>query len=545
MRGGFTAPPTRVLFAPPPMTTSRRTPWAQVFLAALPAALHALFFLGRIHPDELFQSLEVATNRTWGFGVVPWEWHVPPNPELAPQPWGIRNWAVPLFLSGLFRFGDAVGITTVMGRRALAELPQYLLHAAMLGAVWRMAARRVNEKLALACLWLVALYGPLVWFAGRTLSESLSVSFLVWGLERLDAEDVKPWRWVWGGALLGFAQIARYGSAADILPAMVWLLFARRFKTFALATAGGLVVAVGLGLLDKLTWGEWFHSFIHYVRYNVTSGAAAQNFGTQPWWMYVPRLLIAPFAAVGLMARGARVDRFRRPAFWLFVGAAALATVFEVGVALAHFPAALGVAAPWLGLVALVALAWLLLPRDPAHPSIFLAAALGYLAIVSATAHKENRFLYPVLVILTVAGAPLFVAWAADAWKGARRAVAVAAVAAGLAFYVFPSPYDVQRKEQFQLVARNAEAITGLVIMNEGLWGSPSFFYLGRNIPWCPCDFPHDGCFQAAARDARFNRGLYWSNGDDPQRDAQSEAAFVAAGFRLAERRGQAAWFVR
>jgi hypothetical protein len=109
-------------------------------------------------------------------------------------------------------------------------------------------------------------------------------------------------------------------------------------------------------------------------------------------------------------------------------------------------------------------------------------------------------------------------------------------------------PFDVQRKEQFQLIARNAPGTTGLVIMNEGMWGSPGFFYLGKNIPWCPCDFPHDQCFQIAARDARFNRGLFWLNSTseaEAERGRQAEAAFVAAGFKVAERRGLATYFVR
>ena len=37
-----------------------KAPWLEVCCAALPAALHAVVWLGRLHPDELFQSLEVA-----------------------------------------------------------------------------------------------------------------------------------------------------------------------------------------------------------------------------------------------------------------------------------------------------------------------------------------------------------------------------------------------------------------------------------------------------------------------------------------------------
>ncbi len=484
----FVRAPMSTLPTPPP-----KTPWPQVALAALPALFHALWFLGRLHPDELFQSLEIALHKAYGFGVVAWEWKVPADTGPGAPPWGIRNWAVPGLLAALFRAGDAVGISSVMGRRALAGLAQVALHAAMLGAVWRLAARRVGAGPgAHAALWLVALYGPLVWFGARTMSEALSVALLVWGLERLDDEGGGARAWALGGALLGFAQVARYGSAAVIAPAMLWLLVSRRFSAFGWATLGGLVVGAGLGLLDKLTWGEWFHSFIHYVRFNVLSPEAGQRFGVSPWWAYGPKLLVAPFAVVGL-TRWWRHREVRAP--------------------------------------------------------LLLVAGLGYLAAISSTPHKEDRFVYPTLVLLTVAAAPAFAAWALERWRagGAGRLAAAALALAGVAFFAVPTPFDVQRKEQFQLTARASRDATGFVLMNEGMWGSGGFFYLGRDIPWCPCDFPSDPCFQVASRDPRFNRGVYWSNQNPAEgdRDARSEAAFVAAGFRLVERRGPASYFER
>lgn len=516
----------------------QRTPWVEIAIAALPAALHALLLLGRLHPDELFQSLEIALHRAYGYGVVPWEWQVPPNAALATQPWGIRNHLVPMVLATLFKLGDVMGLSSVMGRRVLAEVPQFLLHVAMLGAVFRVAARRVSHQLARPCLWLVALYGPLVWFGGRTMSESFSTAFLVWGLERLDDQEAQPGSWAWGGALLGLAQVTRYGSAAVIVPAMIWLLLNRRFRTFALAAAGGLVVAFFLGLLDKLTWGQWFHSLIHYVRFNVTSGQAALSFGAQPWWTYVPRLLLPPFAFVGLFLT-ARRDRWLQPGVVVLLLCAALAVIAERSPSMAKF-------SPWFGLFGALALGWLLLKRDTKRPTIFIAAGLGYAVVISATAHKEDRFLYPALILFTVAAAPPFVAWAKELRVVSQRAAGVVALS-GFCFFLFPSPYDVLRKEQFQLAVKASHGVTGLVIMNEGMWGSPGYFYLGKNVPWCPCDFPEDGCFQHAARDSRFNRGIYWSNGGEAEklRDARSKAAFEAAGFHLVEQRGLASLFER
>lgn len=514
-----------------PSTPAPRTPWLIIFAAALPAALHALYFLGRLHPDEVFQSLEVAMNKTYGFGQLPWEFVNRPGEA----PWGIRNWAVPTLFSWIFRLGDALGLSTPMARRTLVEVPQLLLHAAMLGAVYRLAVRRISRGQAIAVVWLVALYPPVLWFAGRTMSESFSTAFLVWGLERLDHREGRWHVALLGGLLLGLAQITRYGSVAAIVPAMLWLLAQRRWATFGLTTLGGLIAAGFLGWLDLVTWGSWFHSMIDYVRFNVISGQAAAQFGAQPWWQYAARLIIAPWALIGLLLT-LREGRWRRPAI----------VAVLVGVGLAALAASLGPRVPeWvspgLGLLTVAALAVLLLVRDAERPTLLLASAIGYVLVLSATAHKEERFLYPALVMLTVAGSVPFVAWAV---RTLNYALPVAAVIGTAFFFLVPTPFDPQRPEQFQLVAHDAPQTTGLVIMNEGMWGSPAFFYLGKNIPWCPCDFPRDGCFQFAARDARFNRGLYWSTGD-ANRDGSSEAAFTAAGFRVKERRGRAVWFER
>jgi len=65
------------------------------------------------------------------------------------------------------------------------------------------------------------------------------------------------------------------------------------------------------------------------------------------------------------------------------------------------------------------------------------------------------------------------------------------------------------------------------------VWGSPGFFYLGKNIPWFTCDFPEDGRFQSAMRDPRFNRMQTWD--DRALKEAE------AFGFKVLERRGAGA----
>lgn len=466
--------------APSPIPASARpprlTPWRLAFaLALLPAVVGAVQ-LGRLHPDEVFQSLEPALHKAYGYGVLAWEWQV-----------GLRNWSVPLLLAGLFKLGDQLGLSDPQARRALAGLPLWLLHAMALWSVYRLAERRLSPRSAKLAMGLVGLWWLVVTWAGRTMSESISTGFLLWALGHLDRRG-RAREAALGGALLGLAVVARYGSAVFVAAAMVWLLVQRRWRDFGAAAAGGLFVAALLGGLDAATWGSWFHSFRAYVDFNVLSGKAAQQFGASPWWFYLPFLgWLAPWAWPGLFAAK---------------------------------------------------------KREAARAGILVFPALAYLAALSATAHKEPRFLYPALVLLAVAGTIGTLALLDSKLPRLARRGLLALCAAGLvAPWLFPTPFDAQRPEQFRLLVKASRGATGLLLGNEGMWGSGGFFYLGANIPWFPFDFPSDPRVHQALRDPRVNRIVLHTWGDG--RDAEATALFASSGFRVLERQGPCALWVR
>ncbi len=494
-------------------------PWRLVLVLAAVPVLDAVFRMGRLHPDEVYQSLDPAMNRAFGYGVLAWEWQV-----------GLRNWFVPGVFSWLLQLADAFGVRDVQARRFVLALPQYALHVAMLAAVWRLSVRRIGAIFAPWAVVLVALNPLVIFFAGRSMSESFSAAFLVWGLERLDAEEANS-RWqvaFLGGVLLGFAQVTRYGSAAFIAPALVFLAATKRFRALAFCVAGGAVIALGLGVLDKVTWGSlpnarlggWWHSFQEYVDYNILKGKSA-SFGTSPWHYYLPRVL-APVGLVGVV-----LWRWSQARVWLFV-----------------------------------------------------VPSLVYLVSVSATPHKEDRFLYPMLVLLCVAGAPAVAQLAAAAFgklelapaawmKGVfGKALTVLVVAATLVLLplgLMPNVsqelfqgFRPQRPELFRLTARASREGTGLVVMNEGLWGAGgSFWFNGSNAFfrgqergatadhwWCTCDFPEEACFQAAQQTRVFNR-IILMGPLEPERLAHARQLFEASGFSLADQDGEGLYFVR
>lgn len=423
-----------------------RTPIKWVLALAAPAALVAVIQLGRLHPDEVYQSLEPAYHRLNGYGVMAWEWQK-----------GIRNWAVPLLFSELLRVCRALGITDPRGYRAVLELPQYALHVWALWAAFRFARRRVPDDAA--ALWataLVALWWWMLMFAGRTMSESFSASFLMVAFEALDRpEGQKPWR---GGALaglgLGMAVVTRYGSAVFVLAALICLALVRKWRTLAATVASGAVVAAALGVLDWVTWGAPFHSIREYVEFNVFSGHAAASFGSAPPWYYLWPVfgLTAPWVWAGLYF-AARTER----------------------------------------------------PRA-SSPTI---AAVIYLAVIAATPHKESRFAFPALALLTMAAAPALIAKLRAQPQRRAEGLFASALALGFLPMLWPPP-DLKdiRGDQFRAIVRAARDpdATGLLIVGEGIWGSGGYFYLGKNIPWGVADWPNEPNFQGAIRNPVVNR---------------------------------------
>jgi GPI mannosyltransferase 3 len=429
-------------------------------LVALVPAVVAVVQLGRLHPDEVFQVLEPANVLAFGYGIVAWEWEV-----------GLRNWAVPGLFAGLLKLGDLLGVRDPLARRIVLAVPLAALHFAMLLAVHRIAVRKLPARSRAWALWaipLVGLYGPVIHFAARTLSESYSTALVVLALERLESTDERGGlAAALGGALLGLAVVTRYGTAVAVLAALAWLAMNRSRRTLIVSASSGLAVALALGALDWATWGAPFHSFAKYVEFNVTSGQAAAQFGTQPWWFYVPEL-----GALAVCVWPA----------WAF----ARAGRFE-------------------------------------GSRLFEFSALAYLLAISLTPHKEVRFFYPGLVLLLVAATPHWLALLAKTSRARARWVAVASLLAGPALLLFETPFQPERGAQFRMVVAASRSATGLVLVNEGVWGSPGYFYLGKNIPWFTCDVPEDERFVHAMATPTFNRAVIW---DDRALTQLREAGF-------------------
>jgi len=351
---------------------------ASIFLIGLVLRLLALRFEPAHHPDEYFQYLEPAWGRLTGVSIETWEWRS-----------GVRSWVLPgyhgAWMAVLMRLGVHDGST--IGK--ILQAHWALLSMSLVWAGWRggvllarrLAPGRVEDGTAaslgegakdetdrtapagwqggLVGAFLCATFPLQVRFSVHTLSEHVSILCLVCALV-LTAELVRTSgrtgreqrkRAALVGLLLGLGICLRIQHASVPLVAVLWLLVARRFMPALVACAASVLPMLLFGLVDRLTWGSFFASFIAYVKFNLVEEGAS-IFGIQPWKWY-----------------------------WM------------------EFHHRLPIGLPILGLLCLLGIRrnW-----------PFVASALGLVALLSTQAHKEERFVmlfWPLVLIAAAAGA--------------------------------------------------------------------------------------------------------------------------------------------
>lgn len=267
-------------------------------------------------PDEIYQSLEPAHRLVYGYGLVAWEFVE-----------GARNWALPGVVAGVLSLARAVGLDSPAEYLAAVRVFFVALSALTAWGIFRLARAYGAEELAAAAgASVFALAGPIVYFGHRAMSETASALPVVFGLAlAVEATDREKWRArLWAGAsLLGIAVLLRLQNGVFCLGLLGILAGRRKWRLAAEAFAVLCGWAFVYGLLDKLTWGGWFHSAFKYLQFNVVEGKAAQ-WGTAPFlwyldvlWRAMPAVAVA--LAFGLLCSLRRAPGLALTAFAFFL----------------------------------------------------------------------------------------------------------------------------------------------------------------------------------------------------------------------------------
>lgn len=292
-------------------------------------------------------------------------------------PWefqyGTRSWLLPGILAGLMRVGAWIG----------GGEPVYYL-AIIHGALAALSA----GACACAYLWGRRFYGswggiiaaavPVLWpdnvyFGARTLFECVAAPLLVIGIYLIEPgyRVESKCRLAVAGALLGLAVAVRLQVAPAVAAVLLWMAFRAPLRQVLLIGAGMVGALLASGGLDAATWGYPFASMWRNLDYNLWLGVSS-SFGDHPWYFYPYWLLY----------------------YW---------NVFVVVIPLLALYGASRVPSAILATVAIIF----------AH---------------SLIPHKELRFIYPAILLLTIAsglGAARIFSWVEGNYQTYTTSIAV------------------------------------------------------------------------------------------------------------------------
>lgn len=384
-------------------------------------------------PDEIYQSLEPAHRLVFGYGLIAWEFIL-----------GARNWAFPGLLAALFKLSVLIGLDDPREYLGLTRLVFSGISVATAFGSYRLARAYGASTLAAASgAALFALVAPVIYFAPRAMSETASALPVVLGFSFALCPQARRWETLLGASLLGLAVLLRLQNGV-FCAGLLGILVGRRQWRLVIESLGVLLIwAFLFGLLDRLTWGGWFHSAVVYLYFNLVMSA---YFGTAPFGYYAQVL----WASMGV------------PTVWL------------AGLSLLAF-----FRAPGLVLI-----------------------ALAFFLLHSCVPHKEMRFIIAVLPLFcALVGVGLdVVARSSPTWVYRTLASAVVISAAisttdfrslsfsqlGLYRVVDPhtSAYDYSGPvNRLLLVAHNQPDLCGLKVEAVEIESTGGYSYLHRPVP--------------------------------------------------------------
>lgn len=274
---------------------------------------------GIYHPDEIYQTLEVAHRLVYGFGLQAWEWEI-----------GARNVALPGLLV------PALGVSKLLG---LESSPTYLwptsafaalLHAATVAGTYQLARTcRADRWCAFAGATLFAAAPATLYFSHRALPEVLSAPFVVWGLalalkpanpaSETNSQQARIWRLV-GLSLLGASVLLRPHNALFCLALGLFFRFREPRDRYLEAVRTFAVWGLLYGLIDFLYWGIPYQSAGAYLRFNLLMDGTTDYYGASSFFAYLWSHFQTNGVVGGLVLTASLVALRRGRRLWLVAG---------------------------------------------------------------------------------------------------------------------------------------------------------------------------------------------------------------------------------
>jgi hypothetical protein len=287
---------------------------------------------GFVHPDEVFQAIEMVHFRLFGeYGTgqtIPWEY------DLNKTYGGARSWFFVFILVGVYRIAMLFGITDPLSLVFVARLFLSTFSIVTVLVAYYFGKEIFNKRIGLLSAFLCGFWWFFPFWSSRTMTDSISTDFVFLSLflayKSIKAKFSFNKRFLYAlisGLSIGVAFMLRFPAALMGIPILLFILlkpYAKNigkgmrnlgiktisfFKKEPRSSIGeiqnlkrppdalkqlevGLWFCIGAffmvivqGLLDIFTWGGFLHSPINFFRYNIVEGLSAIH-GSSPWYTY-------------------------------------------------------------------------------------------------------------------------------------------------------------------------------------------------------------------------------------------------------------------
>ena len=307
--------------------------WKKIHISLLVLRFLCIFLPGYPHPDEFFQSQEVAAADVFNFNVfIPWEF-TPSNP--------CRSIFPPLVGSGIaFSILEAISflIPSIVNGYTLLYLPRVVIF--LLSLIMDFSAATIcywvgkstgSVLCVLSSSWVMLIFHTRP-FSNTVESILLACSFIVFFLPK---ETLTPsqrdWRYIGIGIIFSLGIFTRFTYCLFFFPIALSLLYEfytfevvttgwessgvkikkisrvkSIFRSFALITLGLIIVSGLIILLDSIYFGGLQITVLNSFFYNLDSSNLAQH-GLHPRYLHFLvnlNILYGPLYLCGIVVSG-------------------------------------------------------------------------------------------------------------------------------------------------------------------------------------------------------------------------------------------------
>lgn len=205
---------------------------------------------------------------------------------------GIRSCAFPGFLAGIMWLVSRFS-SSPMAYMAAIYAVMVIFSCIPIVVTYGLVRRKYAAKWALLASLVPAFWYECTYFSARTLNGVLPAylfilaAYLAW--LAYEKQDGLCRRWLVSGFLFGIAAIVRFHLSPEIVFVAVYCC--RQSKHAWLVFLLGFALSfVPLGMLDWLTWQYPFQSIIKNIDINIFDHVASQRFGVSPFYFYIYKI---------------------------------------------------------------------------------------------------------------------------------------------------------------------------------------------------------------------------------------------------------------